>query len=120
MQISNHIIITYRKSKTISIYWNPGLIHILLGLNPNITIADLVRDIKSGSSKWINKKNLVVGKFAWQVGYRAFTYSKSQIDLVCKDILNQPIHHKNIKFKDEYVTFLDKFAVDYDEKYVFD
>ena len=80
----------------------------------------MVRDIKSGSSKWINKENLVVGKFAWQVGYGAFTYSKSQIDLVCKYIINQPIHHKNIKFKDEYITFLDKFDVDYDIKYVFD
>ena len=113
-------IITRRNSKTISIYCNPDHIHILVGLNPSNTVSDLVRDIKSGSSKWINQEKLVVGRFAWQEGYGAFTYSKSQLDSVCKYILNQPMHHRNVKFKDEYISFLNKYNIDYDEKYLFD
>ncbi len=113
-------IIASRKSKTLAIYCNPDHIHILVGLNPNLTVADLVRDIKAGSSKWINEKRLVIGKFAWQRGYGGFSYSKSQVDTVCKYIINQPMHHKRFKFEEEYISFMDKFDVEYDKKYLFD
>ncbi len=113
-------VIANHNSKTIAIYCNPDHIHILVGLNPNIAIKDLVRDIKTSSSLWINRANFVVGKFAWQRGYGAFSYSRSHLDSVCKYILNQPIHHNNVKFKNEYKSFLKNFAVSYDDKYLFD
>ncbi len=113
-------IIRKEKSKTLAIYCNPDHIHVLIGLNPMSAPATLIRNIKANSSKWINSENMVNGKFAWQNGYGAFTYSRSQLDDVCKYILNQPIHHKNVKFKDEYIKFLNKFSIDYKEKYLFD
>jgi REP element-mobilizing transposase RayT len=113
-------IITKEKSKTIAIYCNPDHIHILVGLNPQTAPADLVRIIKTNSTRWINKERLVNGKFGWQEGYGGFSYSRSQLDAVCKYIYNQPIHHKRVMFKDEYIKFLDKFSIDYDDKYLFD
>jgi hypothetical protein len=79
-----------------------------------------VRDIKSGSSKFINDNNWINGKFNWQEGFGAFSYSKSQLDGVIKYILNQEVHHKNQTFKEEYVDFLRKFEIEFDEKYLFE
>ena len=91
-------IISNKKSKPIAIYCNPDHTHILIGLHPTISISEIARDIKTNSSKWINDKKWIVGKFRWQEGYGAFTYSKSQIDVVVKYILNQPIHHKKTSY----------------------
>ena len=83
-------IIKNLKSKPLAIYCNPDHVHILIGIHPTIAIAEMARIIKANSSKWINEKQWIRGKFRWQEGYGAFTYSKSQIDL--KYIMNQPIH----------------------------
>ena len=98
----------------------PDHIHLLVGLKPNIAISDLVRDIKAGSSKFISDNNWVEGKFSWQEGYGAFSYSKSQIDNVIKYILRQEEHHKQRTVKEEYLNFLQKFEIEYDEKYLFE
>lgn len=98
----------------------PDHVHILVSLSPSISISDLVRDIKAGSSKFINDKNWINGKFSWQEGYGAFSYSKSSVDAVVKYILNQEEHHKNKSFKEEYLDFLNKFEIEYDSKYLFD
>ena len=82
-------IIIKNKSKPLSIYCNPDHTHILIGLHPTISVSEITGDIKASSSKWINEKKLIVGKFNWQDGFGAFTYSKSQIDDVAKYILNQ-------------------------------
>lgn len=95
-------------------------IHILVSIKPNIAISDLVRDIKANSSKWINEKGLVIGKFKWQEGFGAFSYAQSQLDSVIAYINNQEQHHLKITFRDEYITLLQKFNVGYDEKYVFE
>lgn len=79
-----------------------------------------MEQVKSGSSKWMNNKKFILGKFNWQDGFGAFTYSKSQIDKVVKYVLDQPEHHKKQSFKNEYVLLLQKFEIDYDPKYVFD
>ena len=79
-----------------------------------------MEQVKSGSSKWIKDKKLILGKFNWQDGFGAFTYSKSHINKVVKYVLNQPIHHQKQSFKDEYLLLLEKFEVDYDLKYVFE
>ncbi len=112
-------IVSNKKSKPLAIYCNPDHTHILIGLHPSISISDMARDIKANSSKWINEQRLIVGKFNWQEGFGAFTYSKSQIDVVVKYILNQPQHHKKTSFKEEYIDLLKKFEIDYNEKYLF-
>lgn len=95
-------------------------IHAFIGLRPAIALSDLVRDIKNNSTNFINDNKFVKGKFSWQDGYGAFSYSHSQIDLVYKYILNQEEHHKKKTFKEEYIGFLKKFAVDFNEKYLFE
>jgi REP element-mobilizing transposase RayT len=113
-------IVSNKQSKPIAIYCNPDHLHLLIGLHPSIAISDIVRDIKANSSKWINAQNWILGKFSWQVGFGAFSYSKSQIDSVVNYILNQAAHHKKKTFKEEYKDFLEKFNIDYKEKYLFD
>ncbi|MCX6258900.1 MAG: IS200/IS605 family transposase [Bacteroidia bacterium] len=113
-------IITNNKSKPLSIYCNPDHVHILIGLHPTISVSDLVKYIKTNSSKFINQKRWMPGKFNWQDGFGSFTYSKSQIDVVAKYILNQSIHHKKITFKEEYLSILDNLDIEYDEQYIFE
>ena len=79
-----------------------------------------MEQVKSGSSKWLNEKKYIQGKFSWQDGYGAFTYSKSHIDNVVKYILNQPEHHKKQSFRDEYMLLLAKFEIEFDTKYLFE
>ncbi|WPR71243.1 IS200/IS605 family transposase [Flavobacterium sp. NG2] len=113
-------IVSNREQKLLAIFAMPDHVHILVGMKPNISISDLVRDIKSGSSKFINDNKWINGKFNWQEGYGAFSYSKSNIDNVIKYILNQEEKHKTTSFKQEYYSFLEKFNIDYDDKYLFD
>ncbi len=113
-------IVRNRDQKMLSIFCMPDHTHLLVGLKPSIAISDLVRDIKADSSNFINKKKWVHGKFSWQEGFGAFSYSRSQLDNVIKYILNQEIHHKKKTFREEYVEFLNKFGIDYDDKYLFE
>jgi REP element-mobilizing transposase RayT len=95
-------------------------IHILVSIKPNIAISDLVRDIKANSSKWINEKGYVIGKFQWQEGFGAFSSAQSQLDTIIAYINNQEQHHQKKTFKGEYLELLQKFNVEYDEKYLFE
>ncbi|MEI6091738.1 MAG: IS200/IS605 family transposase [bacterium] len=97
----------------------PDHIHILLSISSDIKISDLVRDIKANSSRFINTNHFVKGKFEWQEGYGAFSCSNSQLDKVVNYIKNQQEHHKKITFKEEYLDFLNKLKIDYDDKYLF-
>lgn len=106
--------------KMLAIYCMHDHTHILVGLNPKQSIADLVRDIKSNSSKWINEQRFIDFKFEWQAGYGAFSYNRSLLDVVIKYINNQPIHHQKQCFKDEYLEFLRKFQIDYKSEYLFE
>ena len=85
-----------------------------------MAISDLVRDIKNNSCNFINDKKFVECKFSWQEGYGAFSYAHSQIEQVYNYILNQELHHHKKTFKEEYRDFLQKFELEYDEKYVFE
>ena len=113
-------IVQNRGQKMLSIFCMSDHVHLLVGIKPSITISDLVRDIKAGSSNFINQQYYVNGKFNWQEGFGAFSYSKSQIDIVIKYILSQEEHHKKTTFREEYFDFLEKFEIDYDEKYLFE
>jgi REP element-mobilizing transposase RayT len=112
-------IVTQQKCKTYAIYCNSDHTHILVGMHPTCSPSKLMEHVKSGSSKWLNEKRYISGRFSWQDGYGAFTYSKSHIDNVVKYILNQPEHHKKNSFQDEYMLLLKKFEVEYDPKYLF-
>lgn len=113
-------IVQIREQKMFSIFSMPDHTHLFIGIKPSIAISDLVRDIKSGSSKFINDCHWVNGKFNWQEGFGSFSYSRSQIDNVIQYILNQEEHHKKQTFKDEYRSFLKKFEIEFDEKYLFE
>ncbi|MBN8703098.1 MAG: IS200/IS605 family transposase [Bacteroidetes bacterium] len=113
-------IVQKRGQKVLSVFCMPDHTHLLIAIKPSVSISDLVRDIKSGSSNFINDKKWVIGKFTWQEGFGAFSYSKSQIDTVIKYILNQEEHHKKKTFKEEYISFLGHFGIEYDEKYLFE
>jgi putative transposase len=95
-------------------------IHIFVGLKPEKSISDLVRDIKHFSTNFINDKKIMKTKFSWQVGYAAFSYSHSQMDKVIKYIIDQEKHHKAKTFVEEYTEFMKKFDVKYDVKYLFE
>jgi REP element-mobilizing transposase RayT len=97
----------------------PDHLHILLSISSDIKISDLVRDIKSNSSRFINTNHFVKGKFEWQEGYGAFSCSNSQLDKVVNYIKNQQEHHKETTFKEEYLDFLNKLKIDYDDKYLY-
>lgn len=112
-------IITNNNHVLLAQYCMPNHCHILLGLNPIQSISDLAKDIKSNSSKWINENKLIPFKFNWQEGYGAFSYSKSHLNTVINYILKQKEHHKKKTFKEEYIEFLEKFNVEYNEKYLF-
>ena len=113
-------IITDMKHKSIIVNGISDHIHIFLGLNPSVSVADTVHDIKRSSSLFINKEKLSNFYFSWQSGYGGFTYGKSQIDEVYQYILNQENHHKKDSFRKEYLRFLESFEIDYDERYLFD
>lgn len=95
-------------------------VHVFYELPMTTTIADLMRAIKAGSSKWINDNKLVPGKFQWQEGYAAFSYSHSQRDTVIKYIMNQEQHHSTKTFREEYLQLLENFEIPFDGKYVFE
>ena len=95
-------------------------VHIFFELNPNMKISDIIRMVKSTSSKWINENNFIKGKFYWQGGYGAFSYARSQRNNVIKYIMTQEEHHKNKTFKKEYLGMLRNFEIDYDERYLFE
>lgn len=113
-------IITKKGHKSIIFNGVKDHIHIFVGLKPSMSISDLVRDIKNNSSNFINEKKYVKGKFSWQEGFGAFSYSNSQVEIVYQYILNQEKHHIKTTFKEEYHEFLNEFKIDYDEKYLFD
>ena len=97
----------------------PDHVHLLFGLRPAQSLSDLMKDIKGSSSKWINEKRFVRGKFSWQEGYGAFSYSKAELPNVLSYIDNQQIHHRKKTFTEEYLEMLNEFEIEYDERYVF-
>jgi REP element-mobilizing transposase RayT len=112
-------IIQNNHHKLISINGMPDHIHILFGLRPNQSLSDLLQDIKGSSSKWINERKFVKGKFSWQEGFGAFSYSKSEISKIADYIDSQKMHHSRKTFSEEYIEMLNEFGVEYDCRYIF-
>jgi len=105
--------------KMLAINGMPDHMHILFGMRPVQSLSDLMQDIKGDSSKWINNNRFVAGRFSWQEGYGAFSYSKSDLKSVISYILSQQEHHRASSFCEEYLKLLDEFNVDFDERYIF-
>ena len=113
-------IVKNEKHKLIAINSMPDHIHMLIGLKPDTALSDLVRDVKANSSRFVNEKRWVKGRFNWQEGFGAFSYSHSEVDSVVKYIQNQEKHHSKKTFREEYDAMLKAFQIEYNEKYVFE
>jgi REP element-mobilizing transposase RayT len=105
--------------KTIIVNGVEDHVHCFIRLEPVVSVSDLMKTVKAKSSKFINDHSLTSKRFGWQDGYGVFSYSQSQVDKVYKYIQNQEEHHKKQTFRDEYLEFLKKFKIEYDEKYIF-
>jgi putative transposase len=105
--------------KVIAINGMPDHIHILIGLKPDVELSKLVGKIKTSSANFINSHRWIKGRFSWQEGFGAFSYSRSQVSDVARYIENQEVHHTKRSFKSEYLSLLRKFQVSYDERYLF-
>jgi putative transposase len=113
-------IVTAKEQKSLAVNGMPDHIHVLIGLKPSMRISDLVRDIKNNSTNFINERGLLKNHFSWQEGYGAFSYSQSQFGKVIEYIKNQKQHHQKSTFRQEYLSFLRKFSIPFEEKYLFE
>jgi REP-associated tyrosine transposase len=112
-------IVTRQGQKLLAVHCMPDHTHILIGLKPSIALSDLVGDIKTGSTNHINKNRWVPGRFSWQEGFGAFSYGHSQLTGIIKYIHEQVEHHARKTFRQEYLSFLKKFQIEHDERYIF-
>ncbi len=106
------------KGKPIIINGMSDHVHLLILLPPNVSVSDAMRFVKANSSRWLNERS--GKKFAWQKGFGAFSVSRLSVDAVVKYIKNQEHHHRKFDFRTEFVSLLDKNAVEYDERYLWD
>jgi len=105
--------------KLLAIKCMPDHIHIFIGYNLEQTIPELVKNIKTITSKWIKQNHFCSRSFNWQIGYGSFTHSHSTVKKVCEYISNQEEHHKKRSFKSEFISILNNRKIQYDEKYLF-
>ncbi|HOW26337.1 MAG TPA: IS200/IS605 family transposase [Bacteroidales bacterium] len=113
-------ILINKKHKLLAIYAMPDHLHLFIGMNPDVSLSSLVKEIKVQTNSFINAKMLTGHPFHWQKGYGAFSYAKSQKHNVIEYILHQKEHHQKNTFRKEYLEFLRIFEIDYDEKYLFE
>lgn len=109
-----------RKAKMLAVHCMPDHIHLFAGIKPVVFIPDFVKEIKVESHEFIKSKRWTKGAFSWQEGYGVFSYGHSQINTVCRYVLNQEQHHRKKTFKEEYHEFLQKFEVPFEERYLFE
>ena len=112
-------IVREREQKLLAVHCMPDHTNLLVGLKPTVALSDVVRDVKNGSTNFINRKRLVVGRFCWQEGFGAFSYGHSQLTGIINYIRDQERHHARRSFREEYVRFLQKYEIEHDEKYIF-
>lgn len=113
-------IVQNKGQKMLSINGMPDHIHILIGMKPSCCLSDLVREIKKSSNSFVKEQEFTKYKFEWQEGFGAFSYSHSALDNIIGYINNQKEHHKKRSFKDEYIDFLEKFNIEFNNEYLFE
>ena len=91
-------------------------VHLLLSMPPTISTSDAMRVLKTNSSKWVHDARRK--PFGWQAGYGAFSVSKSNVEAVSRYIAEQEEHHRKVSFKEEFVSFLKRHGVEYDERFI--
>ena len=112
-------IVQHYEHKLLIVNGMPDHVHLLIGMRPSQSVSELMKQVKGDSSKWINDRGFVNGKFQWQEGYGAFSYAKSDLPNVIKYIQQQEEHHRTTTFMQEYKELLDAFEIVYDDKYIF-
>lgn len=113
-------IVQNRGNKMLAIGGMPDHIHLFIGLKPAESLSDLVREIKKATNEYIKAQRFSAFAFAWQEGYGAFSHSRSQIDAVCKYVLNQKAHHQKRTFEEEFLKMLQDFEVEMGQKELFE
>jgi putative transposase len=113
-------IITNKGQKMLAINGTENHIHFFIGMKPDCSLSDLVREIKKSSNSFINDKKLSLLKFQWQEGFGAFSYNHAQLSVIINYINNQKEHHKKKTFRDEYIELLQAFEIDYKNEFLFD
>ena len=113
-------IVSAQRHKLITINNVEDHLHLLIGLRPDAALSELIRDAKANSSRFVNEKRWVRGRFSWQEGFGAFSYSRSQLGAVIRYIQNQQAHHARKSFREEYTKLLEKFGIAYDRRYIFE
>ncbi len=112
-------IVRDRDQKLLAIHCMPDHTHMLLGLRPSVALSDVVRDVKNGSTNFINRSGWVMGRFCWQEGFGAFSYGHSQLKGIINYIRDQEPHHVRSSFHEEYVRFLKRYEIEHDMRYLF-
>ncbi len=112
-------VIQQRGHKLLAIGGMPDHVHIFIGQKPSESISDLVVEIKTSSNLYVKEKKLSRHKFDWQNGYGVFSHSRSQLNAVCKYILNQKEHHKKKTFQEEFIKFCEDFGIEIGKKEFF-
>ncbi len=113
-------IVTQLGHKSIIVNGMSDHVHLFIGLNPNLSVSETVKEIKRASSMFINDQHFFSGKFQWQSGYGGFSYSQSHIEKVYNYILNQERHHAKKTFREEYLDFLKKYDIEFENQYLFE
>jgi REP-associated tyrosine transposase len=93
-------------------------VHLLLRLPPSVSIAETMRVLKANSSRWVHEKWPSCSAFGWQTGYGAFSVSQSNVSAVLRYIANQEEHHRKVSFQEEFVIYLQRHGIEYDERYI--
>ena len=121
-------LVQVRKAKMLAVHCMPDHTHLFVGYKPSVLISDFVKEIKVESNEFIKRKKWINGAFNWQearltgrAGLRCIlSYGHSQIDSVCRYVLNQETHHKQKSFREEYHELLERFVVPFEERYLFE
>jgi REP element-mobilizing transposase RayT len=94
-------------------------IHCFYILKPSVSLAEVVRNVKSKSSKWINESDFTLEKFEWQSGHGSFSYSDRDVDMIINYIKNQEEHHRKRSFREEYKALLNELDIEFDDRFIF-
>lgn len=95
-------------------------VHLFFSLKPTLSLAEVMKVVKAKSSKFINESGFLSHRFEWQRGYGVFSYSQSAVKNVFNYIERQERHHAKKSMKEEYIEYLERFEIEYDEKYIFE
>ena len=113
-------IISNMGARTLAVGGWKDHVHIFFGMPVSSSISDFMSVVKANSSKWINERKFLKEKFQWQSGYGAFSFSKSQRNILIKYIMTQEEHHRKQSFQEEYLKMLVDFEINYENKYLFE